>query len=59
MELGSDLLSFVLSVVSLGKSSQSILIPAITSHYQCARITTTVERECTYTHMNGSQFRQV
>ena len=26
----------VLSVVSLGKSSQSILIHASTSHYQCA-----------------------
>ena len=36
MELRSELLSLVLSVVSLGKSSQSIHSMRITSHYQCA-----------------------
>ena len=48
----------VLSVVSLGKSSQSIHIPAITSHDQCGW-TTILESECTSTHLNGNQFRQV
>ena len=35
--LGNEVLkSLVVSEVSLGKSSQSILIHEITSHYQCA-----------------------
>ena len=51
------LLTVVLSVVSLGKSSQSIITPVITSHYQCWSIN--FEFECPTTHLNGSQFRQV
>ena len=49
----------VLSVMSLGKSSQSILIHEITSHYQCGWFILAVEMECTPTQLNGSQFRQV
>ena len=48
-----------LSVVSLGRSSQSIHSTRITSHYQCGWIITPTELECTVTHLNGSQFRQV
>ena len=48
----------VMSVVSLGKSSQSIHSLTSTSHYQCAWITP-LEYECLLTHLNGSQFRQV
>ena len=47
-----------LSVVSLGKSSQSIHIHFSTSHYQCAW-SGILELECSITHLNGSQFRQV
>ena len=48
-----------LSVVSLGKSSQSIHIHFGTSHYQCGWSITILECECMLTHLNGSQFRQV
>ena len=48
----------VASKVSLGKSSQSIHLTRITSHYQCAW-TTILEFECIFTQLNGSQFRQV
>ena len=54
-----DILLSVESVVSLGKSSQSILIHASTSHYQCARGIIILEIECPIAHLNGSQFRQV
>ena len=59
VELRSELLSLVLSVVSLGKSSQSIHIHEITSHYQCAWSIILFEPEWIITHLNGSQFRQV
>ena len=49
----------VVSVVSLGKSSQSIHIHFITLHYQFATIISIIEHECIFTHLNGSQFRQV
>ena len=52
------ILPSVLSVVSLGKSSQSIHIHAVTSHYQCAW-SIILEYECLIAHLNGSQFRQV
>ena len=48
-----------LSVVSLGKSSQSILIHVLTSHDQCGWIIILLEIECLKTQLNGSQFRQV
>ena len=53
------LLFLVLSIVSLGKSSKLKLIHAITSHYQCGWFIIAIEKECTITHLNGSQFRQV
>ena len=51
-------LPLVLSVVSLGKSSQSIHSMRITSHDQRARISSTRAKR-TATHLNGRQFRQV
>ena len=47
-----------LSDFSFGKSSPSVHIHEITSHYQCAWIII-LELKCTKTHSNGSQFRQV
>ena len=58
--LGNEVLkSLVVSEVSLGKSSQSILIHEITSHYQCAWFILVIEREWHTIRLNGSQFRQV
>ena len=48
-----------LSVLSLGKSSQSIHIHESTSHYQCAWFVIIIEHECMITQLNGGQFRQV
>ena len=48
-----------MSDVSLGKSSQSIHIHTITSHYQCAWFIIILELECILTYLNGGQFRQV
>ena len=48
----------VMSMESLGKSSQSIPIQYITSHDQRARITATKAKRIV-TYLNGSQFRQV
>ena len=45
--------------MSLGKSSQSIHLTRNTSHDQRVSIVILVELECTTTHLNGSQFRQV
>ena len=51
-------LPLVESVVSLGKSSQSIHFHASTSHYQCGW-SIFLERECIHTQLNGGQFRQI
>ena len=47
------------SVVSLGKSSQSTHISIDSSHNESGRIATATEKECIITHLNGNQFRQV
>ena len=49
----------VVSVVSLGKSSKSILIHFTTSQYQFDWVIHIAESECISTHSNGNQSRQV
>ena len=59
VSLVKSILFLVLSDMSLGKSSQSIHIHFITSHYQCVWSIIAIEIECIVSHLNGSQFRQV
>ena len=49
----------VASVVSLGKSSHSILSMRSTSHHQCGCFVVLGERERIPAHFDGLQFRQV